>query len=95
MKKAINRTVPILHIRLFSIIATLVIIVILIFISINVTGFIYELKHPIPKGEKDLGFGLVMLFWLFILLVCAILSLYPIYKYILKRISKLLGGDNS
>ena len=63
-----------------------------VYLSGSVIAYIYEIQHPLSKGEDDLGFGLVMVLWLVIALACVAILFLPLYKFIHNKIITYLGG---
>jgi len=63
-----------------------------VFIVLQVVDWYYISRHPIALVEKDLGYGLVLIFWLIPALIAAIpiagISLRKFKRLISKRLSQ-------
>jgi hypothetical protein len=62
------------------------------YFSLNGIEYAYELDHPIPPGEDDLGIGFITLGYApIILIISAVISIF--LAILFKRIfSKLIAG---
>lgn len=77
-------------ILLFSTLASVVILGFLIVKILNTAGNLYELQHPIPLGEDDLGGGLVVLAYSLIIVLASVPLSLLLIKLFQKILSKLL-----
>lgn len=90
-KPNLTQAIPVTA-RLLSIFISILVLALLVYVSGSATAYLYELRHPLPKGEDDLGFGLVILFWAITAFACAVPMFFLLYRFLLKRISQYLGG---
>lgn len=81
-----------LAIGLLSVTASLVVGFVGMLLAIIILGYDYELRHPIPIGEDDLGLGLMVVLWGGMALLLAIPFMFwlscRIYRFISKPFSK-------
>jgi hypothetical protein len=79
---------------LFSIFSSVLISIYFLINILNFVGNIYQSKHPTPLEEDDLGAGLVMVFYLFIVFLSAIALSYFLITFFRKFLSKSFGVIN-
>ena len=78
--------------KLWSLILSFVILIILWTIIVEAVGFFYDLSHPLSRGQDDLGAGLILFLFSILIFLCIVPLIVPLYKYLLKRLSKPSGG---
>ena len=85
-----------LAIWLLSVTASLAVGFVGMLLVIIIFGYGYELHHPIPIGEDDLGLGLMVVLWGGMALLLAIPFMFwlscRIYRFITKVFSKTEHG---
>ena len=63
------------------------------YLNITVFGYVYEINNPVQQGVDDLGVGFVVLASLIVSCFFAIPVFYFTYRFICRRMKKLMGVD--
>lgn len=58
--------------------------------SLGIIGNLYELKHPIPKGQDDLGSGLFMLAATVFMLIIVLIFCFCLNFFLTKSLLSLI-----
>ncbi len=80
-------------ILILSIIFSILIDIPFIFLILNIVGNYYESIHPTVIGEDDLGYGIMMMFWLVIISIGTIPLVIVSTIFFRKTIFKILSED--
>ena len=79
--------------HLFSIVGSLLMVLLEFCVIIETSGRIYVINNPVPEGVVDLGVGFVGLASLIVSCFFAIPVFYFTYRFIYRRMKKLIGVD--
>jgi hypothetical protein len=85
VNKKYNNIIQLILIWCTSIILSLSIGIGVIFLVIEIIGNYYESINPLVPGEKDLAYGLIMMFW-FCLVTALTIPLVIFFTILLKRL---------
>jgi len=91
--KSIKSSFLDMMILFLSVAGSLIAVVLFVLLVITISGSYYELLHPIPVGEDDLGLGLVVVFWgltASLVAVPLIIWLVIVFK---RNIKKFINGS--